>query len=464
MNRSILIVICDFLLVSLLAFSTVELNQVTDASVSRPPKFEIATNSADGGKDLTAVMKLALSEEQQNRERLLAELTRTRETMVHQQSLLGEREQLASRLQEQQTNLQQQVSASQASLQALNQQLKSAATEAATSKAQLTVVEADLRKQTDQSAALRGQLDALTRSNQMALAEQQRLANRLQIAEVERRYATQQASNLQAEVKIEREEKAKLAEGVKALGTKSTELAREIRDNRPLAPNTIFDEFLSNSVQVSFQGVRPGVFGKATRTADTRTIVVADGTNLYAMCHVQDTPLAFSDPGTEWQDLTAILGRNSTQVPMRSLSFGWPDPRVVSIPINAAQAGRLGCKIYRTSTEPYKFQDAVLVGAREGYYGECQFQIDPTTPDYVRLDRSFLKGLFGKINPSRGDLVFSRQGELLGIMANNSYCIMLRHFDPVATFDFGRDIRAQRPGETLSRLYAVVAGLPSKLQ
>ena len=35
MNRSILIVICDFLLVSLLAFSTVDINKATDTTRER---------------------------------------------------------------------------------------------------------------------------------------------------------------------------------------------------------------------------------------------------------------------------------------------------------------------------------------------------------------------------------------------------------------------------------------------
>ena len=41
MNRSILIVICDFLLVSLLAFSTVDINKVTDQKAQRQLKLEL---------------------------------------------------------------------------------------------------------------------------------------------------------------------------------------------------------------------------------------------------------------------------------------------------------------------------------------------------------------------------------------------------------------------------------------
>ena len=193
-------------------------------------------------------------------------------------------------------------------------------------------------------------------------------------------------------------------------------------------------------------------------------MLVTDGTNTVALCHVQDTPLSFGYPGTDWQSLAGTLGRNTASIPIRLLSFYQLDPRVVFLPVTAAEASELGGRVYRTSSDPYKFQDAVLVGAQEGYYGECSFQIDLTTPLYVKMDRNSLKGLFGKFNPSRGDLVFSRTGELLGVMANNTYCVMIKNFNPTATFQFAQDVRDQQTGETLSRLYSLIAGLPYKLQ
>ena len=174
--------------------------------------------------------------------------------------------------------------------------------------------------------------------------------------------------------------------------------------------------------------------------------------------------LTLSVPGTEWEAITGTLGRGSAVIPIRSLSFCWPDPRVLSMPVTLTEARQLGCKVYHISSDPYKFQDAVLVGAGEGYYGECKFQIDLTTPGYVKLDNSFLKGLFGKFNPSRGDLVFSKTGELLGVMANNSYCMMFQKFDAAATVRFAQDVRDQHTGATLSQLYSFVLQLPSKLQ
>jgi hypothetical protein len=277
---------------------------------------------------------------------------------------------------------------------------------------------------------------------------------------------------MQQQVQYEREEKArleqqaiKLAEGVKTLATNSTQLAQEIRENRPLASNTIFNDFQTNAVDAQFLASRTGFFGgEATRERAAKTVLVTDGTNTFAVCHVQDTPLQFWIPAADWEGLVANLQRGPARVGLQSLSFSRPDPRVVVMPVSRADVRQLGSKVYKLSADPFKFQDAVLVGAQEGYYGECKFQIDVKTPDYVKLDRSVLKGLFGKFNPSRGDLVFSRTGELLGIMANNTYCMVIRKFDSAASFQLGQNMRGQALAETLSRFYVSLSRLPGELQ
>lgn len=492
MNRSILIVICDFLLVSLLAFSTVDINKVSDQTTPRTVTFQMATNQTpESGQDLAAVMKVALEEERKNRDQLMGELTKTREDAAKQQSLLSEREKgtlslqqelkareaelqarqqenqnlqkQQSNLQQQQTTLQEQFAAAQTNLLALNQRLQNSTAEAIMSREKLAEMEAEAKKRTEESAALQQQLSELAKSNQFVLNEKQRLAGQLQVTEAEKRAASEQAARLEQDVKVEREEKAKLAEGVKVLASRSGELTQEIRENRPLAPNTIFNEFVANRVSADFIAFRSGFLGNNKRK-DTETILVSDGTNTYALCHVTDTPLTLFNPGTDWDALSGALSRNGKQVQIRNISFYLQDPRLVYIPLKPEEVKELGAKVYSLSSDPFKFQDAVLVGAREGYYGECKFQIDLSTPEYVKLDNSFIKGLFGKFNPSRGDLVFSKTGEFLGVMANNTYCLMIKSFYSAGTFHFGQDIRAQHTGETLSRLYLRVFDMPGKLQ
>jgi hypothetical protein len=484
MNRSILIVICDFLLVSLLAFSTVDINKATDATSPREIRVDLSTNNVESGKDLAAVMRLALEEERKNRDLLMGELSKSREAFDRQESALKDRErqvqgyqqqlqsreQEAAKLQQQQAALQQEYATTQTNLQNLNMQLQTTTADFRSSRDRVVTLEADLRKQAEQAAALQQQLARLSASNQMVLEEKQKLSAQLQVAEVERKHASNEVARMQQEVKVEREEKArltqqatKLAEGVSALANKSGELAQEIRENRPMTPNMIFDEFLTNRVMAKIKASRSGLFLN-NKERDTETVLASDGTNIFAICHVTETPLTFMNPGTEWEGLVGTLSHGRATVAIPALNFCWPDPRVVLIPVSPADAKQLGSKIYRTSAAPFKFQDAVLVGAKEGYYGECRFQIDPTAPGYVRLDNSFIRGLFGKFNPSRGDLVFSKSGELLGVMANGTYCVMVQNFESTATIKFGENIKPQKPGDMLSRLYAFVAGMPLKLQ
>jgi len=450
MNRSILIVICDFLLLSLLTFST-DLSKMAGENEGAQPgvKVDVAPKPSDtGGKDLAAVMKLALNEEQKNREQLQAELAKVREAA-----------------QKQQADLQQQFAAAQANIQILDQKLQSSSAEALMSKEKLAAMEAEVKKESDLAAALQQQLAQLAKNNQIAQDEKQKLAGQLQLAQVEKRAATERAALMQQQVQAERAEKAQLAEGFKALATNSGALTQEIRENRALAPNTIFSDFVTNRVQARLLASRSGMFGMdASKSKTAETVLVTDGANIYALCHVQDTPLTLWDPGTDWAGLDGTLVHNQAQVPIHSLSFHIQDPRVVFMPVTQSEARQLGCKVYPISSDPYKFQDAVLVGAQEGYYGQCSFQMDLNTPQYVKLDRNLLKGLFGKFNPSRGDLVFSRTGELLGIMANSTYCLMLHDFTATATFQFGPDVRAQRTGGALSRLYSYVFNLPLRLK
>jgi len=455
MNRSILIVICDFLLLSLLTFST-DINRMADENTQPPTNISISTNNvADTGKDLAAVMKLALEEEHKGHEKLQQQLAAAHDAANQQLAQLKAREQEYQRLQEQ-------FATAQTNLEYLNRQMRDNSTQA---QQKLAETAAEAQRQSELAAALRLQLDQLSKSNQLAQAEQQRLAQQLQLSEVEKRAAAERAAMMQQDVQAERVENAKLTEGIKTLATNSSQLTQEIRENTPLAPNTIFSEFVSNRITANMLASRSGFLGvNSSRPTETKTVLANDGTNTFALCHVEDTPLTLWDPGTDWDSLTGALSGNGAEVAIHSMSFHQKDPRVVMIPVSPAEARRLGGRIYRIASDPYKFQDAVLVGADEGYYGECNFQIDLNTPQYVKLDRSLLRGLFGKFNPSRGDLVLSRTGELLGIMVNGTYCLVIHNFAPAATLQFGSDVRSEHTGSTLSQLYFYVFQLPSRLQ
>jgi hypothetical protein len=474
MNRSILIVICDFLLVSLLAFSTVDINKVSHpggAPTLLKQPAATGSNQASGRQDLGDVMRLALDDERKAHDQLLGELTRTRAVVSQQdqqiqntRNQLLTKEQLAAQLAEEQTNLQRQVAAAQTNIADLNQQLHTTTVETVITKEQRAAMEVEARKQAEKAAALEQQLAQLQKNNQSMQSDRVALQNQLQMSEASSRSAYAQMSQLQEEVDAQRRENVRLADGVKVLATTSSNLAKEIHESRPLTPNMIFQEMLTNRVVASFSGVKPGLFGDSSKDKQTQLILITDETNTFALCHIQDTPLTLWSPGTQWEELNGTLTRGSASFPITSVSFCSMDPRLVLIPVPAAEARALGSKIYHFSKDPYIFQDAVVVGTREDYYGECKFQIEVSTPQYLKMDHNSLKGLFGKFNPSSGDLVLSKSGELIGLMANNSYCAVIRHFDSAASFRFGPEGRNQPTAQTLSGLYSVVANLPFKLQ
>ncbi len=465
MNRSILIVICDFLLVSLLTFST-DINHIASPETRTATNTEIVTNEVvNPGNALTNVLTLALAEERKFQEQLQQQLTEVQATATQQQAQLSREQLVASERAQENAQLQQQFASAQTNLVNLSQQLQTTSAQARQSQQQLGAAQAEAQKESSLAAALRQQIEALSRTNQLTANEKQQLATQLQVAEAEQRAAADRAALMQQQVQAERAQEAQLAEGFKQLATNSSTLTKEIVENRALAPNTIFSGFLTNRIQATLTASRTGFLRiSSTKNAQAYTVLATDGTNIFSLCHVDDTPLTIWDPGTDWDRLTGTLAANGAQVEIHTINFHRGDPRVVMFPVSAADAHRLGTMIYPISADPYKFQDAVIVGADTGYYGECDFQISPDAPQYVKLDRSFLRGLVGKFNPSRGDLVFSRTGELLGIMVNGTYCLVIHDFAPAATLACGADVRAEHTGSTLSRLYDSLYELPLRLQ
>ncbi len=493
MNRSILIVICDFLLVSLLAFSNFDPDALTRNPTTRQPKLSLTLNGPENRQEAAAVLKLALEDEQLERDKLFGELTRTRDVIgqqrtalqAHERQLaqrdqelgtvrkaLEAREQQAQQLARDKTWLEQQIAFAQTNLQAMQRQITSTANEAALSRELAGLSRDELRREQERAAVLQQLLGQLEKSNQVVLAERQQLATRLEVSEAEKRAASENVVRMQDEVKVVRQEKErltqqneKLADGVKTLASKSGDLAQEIHENRALSPNTIFSDLATNRIDARFHAYRPGALGMDhVRRKDTQTILVSDGTNCFALCHVDETCLTLGGPSADWLSLTGYLSNNSSPIPITAVSFALMDPRVVLIPITLPQAKELGCKIYPIARDSFKFQEAVLVGVREGYYGECKFELDLNTPHYVKMDRSVFRGLFGKFNPSRGDLVFSRTGELLGVMVNNTYCLRLLNFSSLGSLQFGQDVREQHTGQLLARLRTLVEELPPRLR
>src|SRR5436853_4479034 len=107
MNRSILIIICDFLLVTLVAFSNFE-------ERSQQPAEPIPSNApkpSDSGQEVVGTLKLALEDEKQTREKLTADLRTQEQALSEREQKLKEFQENLRRSEEQAKQIEQQRSA-----------------------------------------------------------------------------------------------------------------------------------------------------------------------------------------------------------------------------------------------------------------------------------------------------------------------------------------------------------------
>ena len=463
MNKTLLLIICDFLLLNLLALTRWE--KAEPARQKQPPVPELAANAATKDQDLVEAMKLSLADERTTREQLTQKLSST-------ESTLAQREQNLTQLEADRTKLASTLTDTQRTAAELGQQVAAATQDATMTKEQLARIQRELEDKRAEAERQKQALAALAAQQAEALSKIEGLTVKVGVAEREKQLLSEKAELLQTQVEAERQERVKvqetttqLAQGVGQLAEKSGELTKEIRDNRPINANVLFNDFLANRVTAKFTAVRAGMFSPATREREAATILVTDGAKIYALLHIDDSPFPLSENSLDWEKVTAdFVKAPNFRSRAGELQFLSLDPRVLVLPVDPAQAAALGVKVYPTALEPFKFPEAVLVNGGGRGYGEVAFKLDASQPGYVQVDNRLFKRLFGTFAPSRGDLVFSKTGELLGIMVNSDYCAIVNNFLPAKTLTTGDDVRAQHTADLLNELGARVRALPFKLQ
>lgn len=463
MNKTLLLILCDFLLLNLLALTRWE--KAEPAQTQKPPVPEVSANAQTKEQDLVAAMQQSLADERSTRDALAEKLSDTATS-------LAEREKNLAQLQQEKTGLQSALTTTQQSAAALSRQVAAVTQDATVTKEQLARLQRELDEKRAEAQRQAQAIASLEKQQGEAREKIEGLNVAVKVAEQEKILLKETAETYKQQVAEEREERAKvqattvqLAQGVGTLAEKSGELTKEIRDNRPINANVLFNDFLANRVTTRFVVSRKGFLGMSTREKETHTVFVTDGAQIYALLHISDTPFSLREPGSDWETVRAEFAKPPAYRSQAArLDFLSLDPRVVVLPVSAAQAAALGAKVYQTALEPFKFPDAVLISGGGTGYGEVAFKLDASQPGYVQVDNRFMKRLFGTFAPSRGDLVFSKTGELLGIMVNSDYCAVVNNFLPAKTIATGDDTKAQQTGDLLNALVARYNALPFKLQ
>jgi hypothetical protein len=462
MNKTLLLIIIDFLFLNLIALTHWE--KAEPARQQQPPVPQMAANAATKDQDLVETMKQSLADETAARQALEQKLSQAGNDLTT-------REQGLSQLQAERAKLAASLAESQRNAQELDRAAQAAKEESSLTKEQLAQLQRDLEEKRAEADRQAKQLAALNEDQAKARKQIEGLTLAVVVGENEKQHLKAQAADLANQVQTERadrikvqESTAQLAHGVGQLAENSGALTKEIRENRPINPNVLYNDFQKNRVETTFTATRKGLFGQVNKLKQTPTVFVTDGTQIYALLHLNDTAFSDFQGNYDWSKIGVAFDRPpSYHSEGSALEFLSLDPRVVVVPVTQEQAQALGAKIYPLAADPFKFPDAVLIDGEKGY-GELSFKLDPGQPGFVRVDNRFFKRLFGDFSPRAGDLVFSHTGELLGIMVNRNYCALLRDFSPSATLKTGDEGKDQHPAQTLDSIAARIMAMPQSMQ
>ncbi|NDV62456.1 hypothetical protein G0Q06_08345 [Puniceicoccales bacterium CK1056] len=443
MNKTLLIIICDFLLISILALvefkPTVEVDAVDEEALRD-----------QAAEEMLELLQLSLEHESAQRQEVESSLDDTREQLTKTNENLQETsetlEEVNTALKEKEqetTALSTELAQTRGSLELTLEEKANLAKSLQEKEARSRQLQEELQAQ--QALALeKNQALETAKSKLTELEGQQRqLSTQLQIRETEKEMLEQNLIAAQAEVeraRIEAERAQKqtenLAVGVSELAASSSALQEEFRQAQPLSLNAIFKKFEDNRVFLRFQWEERAFLGSSTRQVALQSILVQTPQGTHALFATVNTPFAGGRQGISTE---AILSIGNRSFAIRQLGFLEADQGIAAVRVPDSITDSAGLAIFSLSTDPFRFSEAVLVSDDQELYGEIPVRVPPGESGTLEVESKLFNRLFGEFTPNPGDYVFSMTGELIGVMVGNNRARLLQ--DP----EFTNFINLQAP-------------------
>jgi len=510
MNRSMLLVICDFLILSLLALARFD-----DAEVRQPAEEpELAkAEEVTAEEDVAEMLKLSLEEEQAAREELdkrleqteeqlkereqrlaqtqqnlqqtqsdlestkataeelarrKAEMERQREALAREKERLQqEREQLAGRYEQTRQNLEK-VQEERAALAGDVAELRETT---AVSSERMKAIQEELQAKQQALANMTRNLEELSSEKRIMEAQNKQLETELKVAETEKRFIAQNLQRVEGEVESVKAEKemvqeqaGRLAEGVTLLAESSEQIRDEIKKIKPLSMNTIYETYKHNQVAIRFITERGLLFGEENKDWVVPTVLVSDQGNTYAVFHIGETPFADERVLPQYDILKAHLRIGKTEWRLPSVNFLESDPRLLSVRVPGALVTAQNLTPFPLTLSPHDFPEAVVIDTEEDFYGQASYTIFGDNERYIKMKKQIFSALFGEFSPSQGDLVFAKTGELMGVMVNNDYAVLLQTMLVSQTVPVGQEFSPSEAETSLALMETWASQKPSELR
>lgn len=445
MNKTLLLIICDFLLISILAL-------VEFKPEAAPEAVDEAALREDSAEEMLELMELSLNHEANQRSQLESslqskeqQLAQTNEELQQTASRLSETSSSLELTEQQRQALQQQREELAANLRQTRQSLDLTAEEKEALAQQLR--QQDQRSRQLQEELQRQQKEADAKAEALRQAEnqlsslqqeQQTLQTELKVTETEKALLRENLAAAQTEVeraRLDAERAAQrsenLAADVSQLARSSSDLKQQIEKAQPVSMNAIYSQFANNSLPLTFQWSESGFFGQSQRTRSVSAVLVTVNDAAYAFFATAETPLANGIPPEE---ITAVLQPGDRSFAIRELGFLQNHTNVAAVRFPKDLLAELDLIPFPIATDPFRFTEAVLVSSDRPAYGEIPTRVPPDQQDALEIQNSLMTRIFGDYSPNPGDYVFSQSGALIGIMTSRNRAIILPPQPSVSNF------------------------------
>lgn len=468
MNRSLLLIVCDFLLLSLLALADFERSGEPIATERTVPiELDDPSEDRDEESAIASLLSAALSAEQSEQLELEQELQKAQEQISSAERNLSvledelrQREEDLSQTRaeaERVSREREELAAEKERLAAEKEEIERTASEVASEKERLLgekdALEAKTAELTDRVERLSGRAEASQeelnrKAEELARAEaelaerareieeaearqreteqeRQQLAGEVEVVRREKEMLTSSLRTAQETIEVEREEKAalrkqaeSLSENVTRLADASTEISEEVRSLRPLTGNEIFMKAEQNRVRFTFEGTRSGIFSDTSFTEEIPAVITRIDGKAFLWLHVGQTPFADPERRKFIQSLNLFIEANGARFRVPRMGSLRAEPSLLFVPLTPSILERLAVDVFAAAKDPFRFEDLVVVDLPESRFGESGFRIQPDRAGFLEVDNKAFSALFGEFSPSPGDIAFTRAGEFLGIVSS----------------------------------------------
>lgn len=478
MNRSLLLIICDFLLLSMLALARFEEPEIQE------PEPALTEERSPEQQDLLSVLEMSLEQEKDSRANLSTnlestaeELTQTKEEAARlaaeKARLEAEARKLAeerARLQQEREQLKEDYSRAKAQLdvteeerQELKANLQNLQTESTSAKERLALMQERLAEREAILSQAQQQLEQVEQERRLLETEKQTLATQLQVSETEKQIITSNLANVTKEKEKAQEQASTLAQGVTVLAESSTEIQKEIKQLQPKSPSAIFEDYMLNRIEIRFTSTAAGLLGQTTSEYQANAVPVTYNGTTYAFVHADDTPFRLNRSAGRIEAISGQIYRQGTQSEITQIHYLANNPNLLAIEVPQNFIQQTGITPYRYALEPFRFPEAVIIGP-QGKYGQAYFKLHSQSANHMVRDSQFLSSMPGEVSPKTGNLVFAKTGEFLGVMLDSDLVTLVNSPEAIATIPLGSTFNSEQAERAQDTASAQLNRLPRTMR